>query len=207
MNNCYPFYNTALLYSYSALEPYIDEETMKLHHDKHLQKYIDNLNSALLECPQLQNKNIIQLLSGCFSIKDDIRTKIRRNAGGVFNHRFFFEGMTPCSEFIDGRLEHTIKRCFGSIGHFKQQFVSAATEIYGSGYVWLVSNGSYIKIITTANQSAAPEMCYNPVLCLDMWEHAYYLKYQNRKNEYAENWFNVIDWKIAEERFCRSWQQ
>ena len=193
-----PFENQPLPYAYDALEPYIDAETMHLHHDRHLQAYIDNLNNALLCSPGLQKRSAAQL-----SVLQN-RPTISKNAGGVFNHRFYFAGMTPngscgtpCGALLDAITKH-----FCSADHFSKAFTAAALHIFGSGYAWLTCDRrKQLMIVTTQNQEVPMLRGLRPLLCCDVWEHAYYLKHQNRRAEYIENWFRVVDWQRANALF------
>ena len=198
-NNCYPFVNLPLPYDYDSLEPFIDEKTMYLHHDKHLQTYINNLNSVLEKFNYLQKLSLNQLLMNSSVIPNNQRTKVLNNAGGVYNHRFFFDMMTPSSTSKpSGNLEKAIDACFGSFEQFKDKFKSAAMSVFGSGYAWLVLDKGTLRIITTANQNTSVPLCVTPLLCIDVWEHAYYLKHYNLRADYIDDWFNVIDWQKAE---------
>lgn len=199
----YPFINTPLPYDYDALEPYIDEKTMHLHHDRHLQTYIDNLNAALKDQPSLQCLTLEQLIRRAPRLPRDIAVPIHRNAGGVYNHRFYFEGMTPCAQMQpSGAIEYAILKCFGSLSALKEKLDAAAKSVFGSGYAWLVADRNCnLKITTTANQDTPLTMGYKPILNIDVWEHAYYLKHYNMRADYIDAWWNVADWEKAEERF------
>ncbi|HHX80959.1 MAG TPA: superoxide dismutase [Acholeplasmataceae bacterium] len=200
MKTTYPFELKPLPYAYDALEPFIDKETMHLHHDKHHQAYVNNLNKALENYPELHNKTLLELLQNLKKLPEEIQTAVRNNGGGVFNHNLFFDGMTPDSSKMPvGNLAKAIDRAFGSFENFKETFKKAALGRFGSGWAWLVSdeNGD-VKIVSTANQDVPLNLTVNPILEIDVWEHAYYLKYQNRRAEYIDNWFNVIDWNKAE---------
>ncbi len=200
----YPFVNLPLPYSYDALEPYIDEQTMHLHHDKHLQTYIDNLNKILKDYPWLQKMNLEQLVRGRFKLPQDKYIQLHNNAGGVYNHRFFFDGLSPQSEKEPvGNLTNAINDSFGNFYNLKEEFKKAALSVFGSGYAWLVcrNKSRKLEIVTTHNQGSPIEMCLNPILTIDVWEHAYYLKYHNVRAEYIDNWFNVIDWSKADTNY------
>lgn len=199
----YPFKNTPLPYGYDALEPYIDTKTMHLHFDRHLQTYINNLNATLKNCPSLQGMSIEQLIKVSYRLPEALCTSVSRNAGGVFNHRFYFEGMTP---FVGQRpkitLAHEIEKYFCSMDSFKQKFKAAALSVFGSGYAWLVCDKRYnLCIVTTQNQETTLNCGLCPILAIDVWEHAYYLKHYNERVSYIEDWFNVVGWMIAEDRF------
>lgn len=192
-NNQYPFINMPLPYSYQALEPYIDATTMYLHHEKHLQAYIDNLNKLLAKKPKLQTYTLQELTQ----LPDDIG----KNSGGVYNHRFYFEGLQPSERIIHNQLYKEIENQFQSFEIFQKIFKQTALSIFGSGYAWLVSERGLLRIITTANQEVPcpKKMC--PILCIDVWEHAYYLKHYNLRGDYIDNWFKVINWKTAQMRW------
>ena len=203
MKETYPFKLKSLPYDYDALEPFIDKETMHYHHDKHHLAYVNNLNKALENYPELHDKTLIWLLQNLENLPEAIQTAVRNNGGGVLNHNLFFDGMTPASSKAPvGRLAEAINRDFGSFENFKETFKKAALGRFGSGWAWLVSdeNGN-LKIVSTANQDVPMNLRVNPILEIDVWEHAYYLKYQNRRAEYIDNWFNVIDWNKAEELY------
>ena len=205
MNNYYPFINTPLPYAYDALNPYIDEETMHLHHDRHLQTYIDNLNKLMDENPALQQFSLEELLTRWCRLPQHLQVPVRNNAGGVFNHRFYFNSMkepgAPCEA---PRLFDEMSLQFKSPEDFKSQFKEAALSVFGSGYAWLVSHGGRLKIITTANQNTPPLNTMMPLLNIDVWEHAYYLKHYNVRAAYIDDWFRVINWEVVEKRFLCS---
>ena len=206
-NDYYPFINLPLPYAYDALEPYIDTQTMHLHHDKHLQTYTDNLNKALENNPSLQSLSLESLLKNSDKLPMDVQKAIRNNGGGVFNHRFYFDGLTnPSSEFPQGKLREAIYESFENFPHFKEIFKQAALSVFGSGYAWLVKNKDELRIITTANQNTPIEMGYTPILVIDVWEHAYYLKHQNKRADYIDNWFNIINWQKAEQNYLEAKQ-
>lgn len=201
-NHSYPFVNLPLPYDYNALEPFIDEKTMHLHHDKHLQTYINNLNNILKECCNLQKISLNRLLRNSSALPANQRTAILNNAGGIYNHRFFFELMTPNSpKRPSENLECAMNSCFGSFEAFKDKFKAAALSVFGSGYAWLVSDRGRLKIITTPNQNTPIALGVNPLLCIDVWEHAYYLKHYNLRADYIDDWFNVVNWEKAEELY------
>ena len=205
MNNYYPFINTPLPYAYDALEPYIDEKTMHLHHDRHLQTYIDNLNKLLDENPALQQFSLEELLTRWCRLPQHLQVPVRNNAGGVFNHRFYFDSMKkPGSPCQASRLFGEMSLQFKSPEDFNSQFKEAALSVFGSGYAWLVSHGGRLKIITTANQNTPPLNSMTPLLTIDVWEHAYYLKHYNVRSAYIDDWFHVINWEAVEERFLVS---
>ncbi|HVG00936.1 MAG TPA: superoxide dismutase [Chloroflexia bacterium] len=192
-----------LPYDYNALEPYIDEETMHLHHDKHHQAYINNLNTALANYPDLQDKSAEELIRDLNSVPEAIRPAVRNNGGGHVNHTMFWEIMGPNGGGEPGgALADAINQSFGSFDAFKQQFNDAGTKRFGSGWAWLVrgSDGG-LSVISTANQDNPLSDGQYPVLGNDVWEHAYYLKYQNRRPEYLAAWWNVVNWDAVSQRF------
>ena len=203
----YPFQNTPLPYGYDALEPYIDTKTMHLHHDRHLQAYVDNLNATLKNCPSLQGMSLEQLIKTAYRLPEALCTPITNNAGGVFNHRFYFEGMAPpANQQPHGNLAAAIDRTFRNFSSFKERFKAAALSVFGSGYAWLVCDKRFnLCIVTTANQDTTLTCRLFPILNIDVWEHAYYLKHFNERAKYVDDWFNVVNWSVAEERYriCR----
>lgn len=200
-NRCYPFINTPLPYGYNALKPFIDEKTMWLHHSRHLQNYIDNLNKLLKENPELQSWSLEELV-GCYSwLPRTLGTAVRNQAGGVYNHRFFFEGMAPGGISLgDGVLAQEMNRTFGGTEGWKERMKEAAMSVFGSGYAWLVWGKNGLEIRTTANQDSPVEPDVRPLLNIDVWEHAYYLKHYNVRAAYIEDWFQVINWHAAQRR-------
>ena len=201
-NNHYPFINTPLPYSYDALEPFIDEETMYLHHDRHLQTYIDNLNRFLEENPSLQKFSLEELLTIWRRLPCHLQTPLRNSAGGVYNHRFYFDSMTPpgssCSAL---RLFKAMSCQFGSPENFRAQFKEAALSVFGSGYAWLVLDRGCLKIVTSANQNTPFIRSRTLILNIDVWEHAYYLKHYNLRADYIDDWFRVVNWGMAENQY------
>ena len=201
-NSYYPFINTPLPYSYDALEPFIDEETMYLHHDRHLQTYIDNLNRFLEEHPSLQKFSLEELLSIWRRRPCHLQTPLRNNAGGVYNHRFYFDSMTPPGSSCSApRLFEAMSCQFGSPENFRSQFKEAALSVFGSGYAWLVLDRRRLKIVTSANQNTPLTCSRTLILNIDVWEHAYYLKHYNLRADYIDDWFRVVNWKMAENRY------
>ncbi|MBV9073545.1 MAG: superoxide dismutase [Acidobacteria bacterium] len=192
-----------LPYEYSALEPYIDSQTMTLHHDKHHAAYVNNLNAALEKHPQLANKSVEDLLRDLNSVPEDIRTAVRNNAGGHMNHTMFWQIMKPKGGGPPaGRVGDEIKRAFGSFEDFQKQFNDAGTKRFGSGWVWLVrSKAGKLEVISTANQDNPVIDGHHPIMGNDVWEHAYYMKYQNRRPEYLTAWWNVVNWDEINKRF------
>lgn len=201
-NSCYPFINLPLPYTYDALEPFIDEKTMHLHHDKHLQTYINNLNEALKAHPKLQKLSLEQLIENAACLPCSLQTTIRNNAGGVYNHRFFFQGLqNPGEQAPAGCLAKAIDRRWGSYGRFQEAFRTAALSVFGSGYAWLVLDCGCLEIVTTKNQDSPIEKNQKPVLAIDVWEHAYYLKHYNVRADYITDWMQIINWQQAEQEF------
>jgi superoxide dismutase, Fe-Mn family len=191
---------TDLPYGYDALEPYIDAQTMELHHSKHHQTYVDKVNAAL-EGSEWADKPIEEVLQNLDSIAEDKRTAVRNNGGGHYNHSLFWQWMAPNSGGLpSGELHDKIVAGFGSFEELKKQFADAAVARFGSGWVWLLKDGDGLKITSTPNQDSPIMDGVEPLLGLDVWEHAYYLKYQNRRPEYIENWWNVVNWAAVAER-------
>lgn len=187
-----------LPYQYDSLEPYIDEETMILHHDKHYQTYVNNLNTALDKHPELYEYSLTDLLKDTDSLPKDISNAVINNGGGVYNHEFFFDIMTPEKTNLSGNLKSAITRDFGSLDNFKSEFSKAALSVFGSGWAWLVSDSDgKLSIITTKNQDNPISLNLKPIIGIDVWEHAYYLKYKNERSKYIDNWFNLINWDKA----------
>jgi Fe-Mn family superoxide dismutase len=191
-----------LPYPYNALEPYIDEQTMRIHHDKHHQTYVDNLNKALETNPELQKLSVEQLLRDLNKIPENIRTKVRNHGGGVANHNFFWQLLKKDVGEPKGALAEAIKKRFGSFEKFKEEFTKAAMSRFGSGWAWLVLNKGDLEIYSTANQDSPISEGKVPLLCNDVWEHAYYLKYQNRRAEYVAAFWNVVNWRKVEELYA-----
>jgi superoxide dismutase, Fe-Mn family len=191
-----------LPYDYNALEPHIDEQTMRIHHDKHHAAYVNNLNAALEKHPDLQQKSIEDLVKGINSVPEDIRTAVRNNGGGHVNHTMFWEIMGPGKGGQPtGPIGDAIKSSFGAFDTFKEQFTKAATTRFGSGWAWLIDAGGKLAIESTANQDSPLMEGKKPLLGLDVWEHAYYLKYQNRRPDYIGAWWNVVNWDAVNKRF------
>lgn len=200
---CKNFELPPLPYTYDALEPYIDTETVKIHHDRHFKAYVDNLNAALSSCPQYFCYTLEKLLLCCRSLPFEIQRAVRDNGGGVYNHTLYFAGMGNCSLSMPcGRLGNRIQECFGSFASFREKFTEAALNQFGSGYAWLVcDNHQNLKIVTTANQNTPLTHHCRPILTIDVWEHAYYLQYQNKRKDYIEAWFHLVNWEYAERRY------
>jgi Fe-Mn family superoxide dismutase len=191
-----------LPYDYSALEPHIDEQTMRIHHDKHHAAYVNNLNAALEKHSDLQQKSVEDLIKGINSVPEEIRTAVRNNGGGHVNHTMFWEIMGPGKGGApSGRVGEAITSSFGSFDTFKEQFAKAATTRFGSGWAWLIDAGGKLVIESTANQDSPLMEGKKPLLGLDVWEHAYYLKYQNRRPDYITAWWNAVNWDAVNARF------
>ncbi|HHX8838286.1 TPA: superoxide dismutase [Enterococcus faecium] len=191
-----------LPYAYDALEPYIDEETMYLHHDKHHNTYVTNLNSAIEKYPELGEKTIEELLSDMDAIPTDIKTAVRNNGGGHANHSFFWEIMAPnAGGEPTGEIKEAINEAFGDFSSFKEEFKKAAAGRFGSGWAWLVMENGKLAITSTANQDSPLMEGKTPILGLDVWEHAYYLKYKNVRPDYIAAFWNVINWDEVNKRF------
>ncbi len=187
-------------YEYNALEPFIDETTMRIHHTKHHQAYVDNLNKALDAHKELQGKKVEELISNLNAVPEDIRTAVRNHGGGHANHSMFWQLLKKDTK-LHGALLAAIEKKFGSFDAFKEAFNTAATKVFGSGWAWLVLNNGELEIISTPNQDSPLSQGKKPVLGIDVWEHAYYLKYQNKRAEYIGAFWNVINWDQAEKNF------
>jgi Fe-Mn family superoxide dismutase len=192
-----------LPYPHDALEPSIDKTTMEIHHGKHHGTYVTNLNKALESAPELAGKSIEDLLANNLSgVPESIRTAVRNNGGGHYNHSMFWKLMGPkCGGEPTGALRDAMVSTFSTLESFKEKFAAAAMGRFGSGWAWLVLDGSNLSITSTPNQDSPVMEGKFPVLGIDVWEHAYYLKYQNRRAEYVAAWWNTVNWKAAEERF------
>lgn len=191
-----------LPYAYDALEPYIDVETMHLHHDKHHNTYVTNLNAAVEKHPELAEKSVEELISSMSTVPEDIQTAVRNNGGGHANHSFFWEILAPnAGGEPTGDLKAAIDETFGSFDELKTEFKTAATGRFGSGWAWLVLDNGTLKVTSTANQDSPLMEGQTPVLGLDVWEHAYYLKYKNVRPDYIEAFWNLVNWEKANEIF------
>lgn len=193
-----------LPYDYAALEPYIDEQTMHIHHDKHHATYVTNLNAAIDKHPELAGKPPLELISSLSAIPEDIRPAVRNNGGGHVNHTDFWISLTPGGASApQGALNDAIISSFGSFETFKQQFVDAGLKRFGSGWAWLVKGADdKLSIVSTANQDNPISDGLIPLLGNDVWEHAYYLKYQNRRADYLAAWWNVVNWDVVANRYA-----
>ncbi|TYS14133.1 superoxide dismutase [Rossellomorea vietnamensis] len=194
----------ALNYSFDALEPHIDQTTMEIHHGKHHQAYVDKLNAALEGNEELQSKSLEELLSNLGDVPENIRTAVRNNGGGHLNHSLFWEVIAPAGESNEpsGQLEKAMDQAFGSFDGFKQEFAQAAAARFGSGWAWLIVNSKgELEVTSTLNQDNPVMDGQRAILGLDVWEHAYYLNYQNRRPEYIESFFNIINWDAVAKNF------
>jgi len=196
-----------LPFASDALEPNIDKQTMEIHHGKHHQAYVNNYNAAIAKQPELEGKPVEEVLANNLgSVKEEIKTAVRNNGGGIVNHNLFWEVINPANRAAApvGNLAAAINAAFGSFDKFKEAFTAAATTRFGSGWAWLLKSGDgKVEITSTANQDSPLMEGKFPVLGLDVWEHAYYLKYQNRRPDYIAAFWNVINWNLAEARFNR----
>ena len=189
-----------LPYSFDALEPVIDAKTMEVHHDKHHATYVNHLNKEVENYPEWASKSIEDLMIHLKEVPEEIRTAVRNNGGGHYNHSLFWKMMAPVGTTeLKGALLDKINESFGSFDEFKKQFAAAATGRFGSGWAWLVVDGDKLAVVSSANQDCPLSEGKKPILCLDVWEHAYYLKYQNRRADYVDNFFQVVNWDYVSE--------
>ena len=195
-----PFEVPPLPYDYGALEPHIDERTMQIHHDKHHQAYVDNANKAL-EGTEWADRPVEEVLVHLDDIPEDKRTAVRNNAGGHANHSLFWEIMAPGGGEPDGVLRDTIERTFASVDALKEQINDAGVKRFGSGWTWLVADGGALSVMSTPNQDSPLMEGKTPILGIDVWEHAYYLNYQNRRPDYLAAWWNTCNWREVARRF------
>jgi len=199
-----PFTLPALPYAANALEPHIDARTMEIHHGKHHQAYVTNLNAALEKAPDLQSKTVEQICASISSAPEAVRGAMRNNGGGHWNHSLFWELMAPnAGGAPGGKLGDAIKASFGDFDKFKEQFAAAAVGRFGSGWAWLLNDGGKLSITSTPNQDNPlmdGKAASSVLLGLDVWEHAYYLNYQNRRADYIKAWWSVVNWKAVEKR-------
>ncbi|MEZ4357239.1 MAG: superoxide dismutase [Eubacteriales bacterium] len=205
--NYYKFDLMPLPYGYSALEPYINTQTMQVHHNRLLRAYVDKLNATLVNYPKLQRLSLEQMLENIYVIPLGIRTPVINFGGGVFNHNFFFNSLNPgtIENTPVGNLKRAIDRKFGSFWEFKKMFKEKAMSVFGSGWMWLVKDYKGNLIFEqTANQNSPISLGHIPIIVLDVWEHAYFLQYLNLRDEYIDNWFNVINWYRADEIYTGS---
>ncbi len=199
----YPFIALPLPYEYDALIPVLDEETLHYHHDRHYKTYVDNLNGVLSDYPELQKKSLEELLASLDTLPAAIKTPLRNNGGGVYNHELYFDSMkSPVGQDPSGILAEAIDRDFGSLLDWEEQMKAKAVSQFGSGWAWLVSDhAGKLSIVQTANQDVPNLKEFTPILLVDVWEHAYYLQYKNRRADYVEGWFTLINWRKVEMRY------
>jgi Fe-Mn family superoxide dismutase len=198
-----------LPYPSDALEPHIDKQTMEIHHGKHYATYVNNYNDALKKAPQLDGKPLHEVLANNLAIvPEDVKTVVRNNGGGAHNHALFWEIMAPAGKGGGGspvgNLAKAIDQTFGGFQQFKEKVETAGKTRFGSGWAWLIKRGDKLEVTSTANQDSPIMEGAFPVIGVDVWEHAYYLKYQNRRPDYLAAWWNVVNWKAAEDRFNRA---
>jgi Fe-Mn family superoxide dismutase len=191
-----------LSYAYDALEPYIDARTMEIHHSKHHAAYTNNFNAALDKHPELKGKSADELLANLAGVPEDIRTAVRNHGGGFYNHALFWTIMGPkAGGEPKGVLADAIRSSFGGFAAFKEKFSAAAASQFGSGWAWLSLEDGGLVVLPLPNQDSPLSQGMTPILCIDVWEHAYYLKYQNRRPEYIENWWNTVNWGEVTRRY------
>jgi Fe-Mn family superoxide dismutase len=196
-----PFTLPSLPYAFGALEPHIDTQTMQIHHGKHHQTYVNNLNAAIEKAPELANKTIEELMRGIDAAPESVRSAVRNNGGGHWNHSMFWQIMGPnAGGEPSGKVADAIKTAFGGFDKFKEQWSAAGVARFGSGWVWLLNDGGKLSINSTPNQDNPLMEGKTPVLGLDVWEHAYYLRYQNRRPDYISAWWNVVNWDEVSKR-------
>ncbi|MCL1934777.1 MAG: superoxide dismutase [Defluviitaleaceae bacterium] len=205
MKNHYPFELLPLPYATDSLEPYIDKVTMEIHHGKHVQTYVDNLNNALKDHKEYHDWSLEKLLYNLDKLPASLQAPVRNNGGGVFNHNLYFKIMTKDGKSLsDGPLKKAIERDFGSLDNLKTELKNGGLTQFGSGWSWLVSDkDGKLSVRKTPNQDTLIAENLTPVLNLDVWEHAYYLLRQNRRPEYIDNWFNVVNWEEAEKNYSK----
>ena len=195
----------SLAYAYDALEPSIDAMTMEIHHSKHHNAYVNNLNAALEKHPELAGKSLEELVTNINSVPEDIRTAVRNNGGGHFNHSLFWTVMSPNGGGEpSGDLAAAIGDAFGDFASFKETFSKAAATRFGSGWAWLGFKNGKLTVLSMPNQDVPMMESLTPILGIDVWEHAYYLKYQNRRPEYVSNWWNVVNWEEVANRYANA---
>jgi superoxide dismutase, Fe-Mn family len=203
-----PYQLPPLPFPSDALEPNIDKQTMEIHHGKHHAAYVNNLNAAIAKHPELDGKPLHEILANNLAkIPEDIKTAVRNNGGGHHNHSLFWEILNPAGKpgtAPVGNLANAINKKFGSFDALKEKFTAAATTRFGSGWAWLIKKGQDIDVISLPNQDSPIMEGAFPIIGLDVWEHAYYLKYQNKRPDYIAAFWNVINWKVAEDRFNRA---
>ena len=203
MKDSYPFVVRPLPYEYDELMPVLDSETLMFHHDKHYKAYVDNLNAILADYPELQQMTLEELLMDLDSFPVAAQMPIRNQGGGVYNHELYFDAMKgPAGQEPIGDLAEALKRDFGSYAQWREQMKQAAMSQFGSGWAWLVTDQQgQLSILKTPNQNVPDLNLYIPIFLVDVWEHAYYLQYQNRRNDYVDGWFGLINWRKADKRY------
>ncbi|ADZ83673.1 superoxide dismutase [Cellulosilyticum lentocellum] len=205
MNKTYPFQLEALPYEYDALEPYMDALTVQIHHGRHVQTYVDNLNKVLEGSKDHQSWSLEALVTKVNELPDSIKNVVRNNGGGVYNHNLYFAGMTAEKSEPTGKLKDAIVKKFGSLDEFKANFKAAGLGRFGSGWAWLaVDANKELTVVSTPNQDTVLADGLSPILAMDVWEHAYYLKYQNKRADYIDNWFLVVDWNKANDLYTKA---
>ncbi len=202
INDYYPFINKPLPYAYDALEPFIDAKTLEVHHSKLLQNYVNNLNNLLRDKPYLQQLSLEELIQNSSLIPGNLAVQIRNNAGGVYNHRLYFDSLSeniliPPSDALKAEIEIY----FGDYINFLSKLRDAALSVFGSGYVWLVYDEGKLRIVTTPNQNCPVEQYMYPLLNIDVWEHSYFIKYYNDRKSYIDALLNIINWSVVSERY------
>ncbi len=205
-NQQYPFSLNNLPYDYNSLEPYIDTKTLRLHHNKHLGTYVEKLNNILKDYPKLQKFSLEKLIRNNRYLPMNIRNEIKNNAGGVYNHMLYFELMSPnCLHKPVGKLKQALEKEFYSYSEFASRFKAISIKHFGSGYTWLLADKlGKLYITSSQNQDTALNTQMLPIILLDIWEHSYYIKYNNRRADYIDGWFNVLNWEQAEFNFLRA---
>jgi Fe-Mn family superoxide dismutase len=192
-----------LPYDFAALEPHIDARTMEIHHGKHHQTYVNNLNAAIEKAPELAKKSLDELMRSVSTLPEAVRTPIRNNGGGHWNHSMFWQIMAPkAGGEPGGKLGQSIASTFGDFAKFREQFSAAGVGRFGSGWAWLINTGGKLSITSTPNQDNPLMEGQKAIMGLDVWEHAYYLKYQNRRPDYIQAWWNVVHWREIEKRYA-----
>jgi Fe-Mn family superoxide dismutase len=195
----------SLPYDYDALEPFIDKETMKLHHDKHHQSYLDKFNVALEQRPELFEKDVVDILSNLSDVPEEIRGAVKNHGGGYYHHSIFWEMMSPDKKEMSQEVSDALTTQFRSVEKFKEEFSSHATAVFGSGWTWLVKDKEgNLSIVNTHNQDSPVSQGLTPLLGIDVWEHAYYLSYQNKRAEYVAQWWNIVHWEYVHNALTRS---
>ena len=208
--NRYPFVVKPLAYPYDALEPALDARTVEIHHSRHVQTYVDNLNRTLAPFPMYQSFSLERLLRNLSALPEEIRRDVKNNGGGIYNHNLYFDTMRPprTENRPEGRLAEEIDRAFGSFEAFQMAFADAAKRVFGSGWAWLVCTPGGLRILQTKDQDTVlPYDEVHPLLLIDVWEHAYYLKYQNLRADYIADWFSLVDWEKVHRRAQMCWEQ